>query len=306
MPRPLPIKTTRGALDLNAYLMAHRARIRKLSDKRLHIPSEPQHIEMHNPWCVNRPGSTLVIPVADVARHHLASFCYLVQNGACFYDDIHKSPVPGIERFKDLVDIDNPYPLSFLEQLALTETTVEIATSCYAGMLTLQALGLGGWMFDGISPLSVLGASGDPDVPGLGFRFDKDDRWGLPNVTGLAGVFEGHCPPHYPNMRAAVEAVVERKFGPGGPFHPDTPGPYRDNPKIRAGAETHSPQFIDCVTTMADYVYNRFGKFPGTVPTIFVLMFLQAHHLELGFYDKYCGPGAYLDTHTHHMERWHA
>ncbi len=63
-----------GAIDLNAYLNAHRSRIRKLSDKRLHIPAHPQHIEMHNPWCVNHPGSTLIIPVADLASIMWRSF----------------------------------------------------------------------------------------------------------------------------------------------------------------------------------------------------------------------------------------
>lgn len=295
-----------GMMDLNAYLSAHRSRIRKLSDKRLHIPAKPQHIEMHNPWCVNRRGSTLVIPVADLAQHHVAALCYLVQNGACIYDDVHKNPIPGIERFRSLVDVDNPYPLTYVEQLTLTEGTVEIATACYAGMLMLQAMGLGGWMFDGITPLSILGASGDPEVPGLGFRHDTDKRWPLPNVTGLPGVLEGYCPPHYPDMRAAVEALIRRKFGHGGPFHTETPGPYHDNPKIRGSAKVHSEEFKDCVTTMAQYVYNRFGKFPGTIPSMFVLMYLQAHHVELGFYDKYFGPGAYLETHANHMKRWHS
>jgi hypothetical protein len=161
-------------------------------------------------------------------------------------------------------------------------------------------------MFDGITPLSILGASGDPEVPGLGFRHDTDGRWPLPNATGLSGVFEGYCPPHYPDMRAAVEALIRRKFGPGGPFHPETPGPYQDNPKIRGSAKVHSEEFKDCVTTMAQYAYDRFGKFPGTIPSMFVLMYLQAHHVELGFYDKHFGPGAYLETHANHMKRWHS
>ncbi len=61
--------------------------------------------------------------------------------------------------------------------MSLTEVTVETSTASYAGTLMLQALGLGGWMYGGINPFTVLGASGDPDVPGLGFRFDTDDRW---------------------------------------------------------------------------------------------------------------------------------
>ena len=70
--------------------------------------------------------------------------------------------------------------------------------------LMLQAMGLGGWMFDGIDPFVMLGASRDPAVPGLGFRYDTNERWPYPNPTGLAGVLEGYCPPHYPSLRAAV------------------------------------------------------------------------------------------------------
>ncbi len=293
-------------LDLEAYLEMHKKRIRKLYDGRMVIPESPLHIEMHNPWCVNRPGTTLVIPVGDVAQHMIATYCYLVQNGACVFDDINKTPIPGLEKFAHLVDVKNPYPLSYVEQFCLTEVTVEIGTACYAGALTLQALGLGGWMFDGISPFSVLGSSGDPAVPGLGFRFDTDSRWPLPNATGLLGVFEGYCPPHYPNMKAAVEAFVKRKFGAGGPFNPQSDGPYKDNAKVRGAGKVHDAEFIECVTTMAQYVFDKFGKFPGTVPSIQVLMYLQGHHMDLDFYDKHFQAGGYLETHKRHMERWHA
>jgi hypothetical protein len=296
----------KGGLDLMAYLDKHKSRIRKLSDGRLHIPENPAHIEMHNPWCVNRPGTTLIIPVADIAQHHLAGLCYLVQNGACIADDVNKDPIPGMDRFSDLVDLKNPYPLTVVEQLSLTEATVEIGTACYAGALMLQAMGLGGWMFDGINPLSVLGASGDPQVPGLGFRFDTDPRWSVPNPTGLTGVFEGHCPPHHKDMRAAVEAVVKRKFGRGGPFHAGTPGPYADNARVRGAGKPHDECFIDCVATMAQYVHDKFGKFPGTVPSLLILMYLQAHHLDLEFYDTHFAEGAYLETHAQHMEHWHS
>ena len=167
--------------------------------------------------------------------------------------------------------------------VASRKLTVELGTSCYAGALMLQAMGLGGWMFNGVDPFAVLGASGDPDVPGLGFRYDTDERWPYPNPTGLEGVMEGFCPPHYPDMRAAVEAVCERKFGPGGPFHPDTPGPWKDSRKVRSAAQVHDERFRECVALQAQYVYDTFGKFPGTVPSMFLIMYLQAHHLDLDF-----------------------
>lgn len=293
-----------GETDLNAYLDAHRSRIVKLADGRMSIPRVPQHMEMHNEWCANVPGSTLVIPVADLAQHMLLVLCYLVQNGACIYDDVNGRPVPGIDRFKTLVDTDNPFPLTYVEQLGLTEVTVETSTACYAGALMLQALGLGGWMFEGINPFSVLGASGDPEVPGLGFRFDMLEGRPLPHVTGLEGVFEGHCPPHFANMREAVEKVVARKFGTGGPFNAGTGGPYKKTETIRSSAVPIGEEFVDCVATMAQYIFDTFGRFPATVPAIFTLMYLQAHRLDTGFYDTHFEPGAYLRTHATHQQNW--
>ncbi len=290
--------------NLESYLAEHKAKIVKLADGRLDTPASPQHMEGHNFWCANAPGSTLIIPVADLAQHHILSLCYLVKNGACIYDDLRNKPIPELVRFKSLVDLDNPYPMSFVEQMSLTEVTVETSTACYAGALMLQAIGLGGWMFSGINQLSVLGASGDPQVPGLGFRFDTDKRWPLPNVTGLPGTFEGHCPPHFPSMRAAVKSVVARKFGASGPFNTATPGPYKNNSGVRRSGEMHNDEFIDCVTVMADYILAEYGKFPATIPSIFAMMYLQAHQLDNGFYDEHFQEGAYLGTHLKHDSNW--
>jgi hypothetical protein len=293
------------AVDIGQVIEAHRSRIRKLADGRLNIPPEEPYMEGHNTWCVNRPGSLLLIPVADIAQQMIAILCFLTQNGYSMIDDIGGERVPGMEQFRDLVDIDEPFPLSFLEQYALTEATAELSTSCFAGMLMLQAMGLGGWMFDGIDRHTVLGASGDPAVPGLGFHYDTDERWALPNPTGRDGVFTAYCPPHFPDMAAAVEAFAQRKFGPRGPFHPGTPGAWKESARVRGAAQVHSDEFKACVALQAQYVLDRYGKFPGTVPSLFCLTYLQAHHLDLEFYDEHFGPGAYLPTQAGHMADWH-
>ena len=127
-------------------------------------------------------------------------------------------------------------------------------------MLMLQALGLGGWMFDGIDRFSMLGASGNPEVPGLGFRYDQDERWAVPNPTGRDGVFAAYCPPHYPDMAAVVEAFAERKYGTGGPFSA-TPGAWSDSPG-RGSAQVHDAEFKACVALQAQYVFDV-GKFPA-------------------------------------------
>lgn len=294
-----------GSLDLETLVDGLKRHIRKLHDGRLGLPPEEPYTEAHNTWVANRPGSLLVIPVGDLAQHVLLNLAYMLQNGMVVTDDIHGRPVPGIEKFRDIVDIEKTWPLTFVEQWSMAELTAELATSCYAGSLMLQAMGLGGWMFNGLDPASVLGASGSPRAPGLGFRYDTDRRWPNPNPTGLEGVMEGFCPPHYADMRAAVQAMCERKFGPGGPFNPETPGPWKESSKVRGAAQIHNDEFRECVALQAQYIFDTFGKFPGTVPSIFVITYLQAHHLDLGFYDRFYEPGAYLRTHAHHMERWH-
>jgi hypothetical protein len=294
-----------GSLDLQEVLVALRNRIRKIQDGRLRLPSEVPYVEPHNTWVVNQPGTLLVIPVGDLAQHVLLNLCYMLQNGLVFFDDIHKQAVPGIENFTNIVDVNNSWPLTFVEQWSLAELTAELSTSCYAGMLMLQAMGLGGWMFNGIDPFSLLGAVGNPEVPGLGFRYDVNDNWPYPNPTGLPGIMEGFCPPHYQNMREAVEAMCRRKFGPGGPFHSETPGPWKDTPRVRSSAQIHNKDFRECVALQAQYIFDTFGKFPGTVPSIFLITYLQAHHLDLEFYDKFFKPGSYLKTHADHFDRWH-
>jgi hypothetical protein len=67
----------------------------------------------------------------------------------------------------------------------------------------------------------------------------------------------------------------------------------------------HDEEFRRCVTLQAQYIYDSFGKFPGTVPSMFTIMYLQAQHLDPGFYDHFYEPGAYLRTHANHMECWH-
>ena len=70
--------------------------------------------------------------------------------------------IPGIEVFRYFVDVDNPYPLSFLDQYSLAELSAELAIGPFAGQLLLQALGLGGWIYNGIDRLTVLGAAAIP------------------------------------------------------------------------------------------------------------------------------------------------
>jgi hypothetical protein len=52
-------------------------------------------------------------------------------------------------------------------------------------------------------------------------------------------------------------------------------------------------------------VFDTFGKWPGTVPSLMILNYVQAHHLDLDFYDHFFKGGSYLGTHAEHMKKWH-
>lgn len=276
----------------------------RLADTRLELPRQEPYMEGHNTWIGNHPGSLLAFGVADLAEHLMANLWFFAANGYPIYDDIHGRAIPGVERFSTLAHADDPIPLSFVEQYTLTEAGAELTITAQNGALALQAIGLGGWIFDGLDRLSVLGGSGDPRAPGFGFVADHDERWPFPNVTGLPGHFETLSPPHVASVAEGVAKLVTRKFGPGGPFHPDTPGPWRDTPAVR-GAALPPEGIAELVTVQASYVYDAFGKLPGTVPTVHALMYLQAQHLDTDFYDELYGPGAYLATHAEHQARWH-
>ena len=62
--------------------------------------------------------------------------------------------------------------------------------------------------------------------------------------------------------------------------HPARPGTRRTS---RGSAQIHDPAFKVCVARQAQYVFDTFGKFPGTVPSVFIMKDVQAHHLDPGF-----------------------
>jgi hypothetical protein len=141
--------------------------------------------------------------------------------------------------------------------------------------------------------LSALGAYADDGVAGLGFRFVEDERWLTPNPVGLDGFYEALCPPYYPDMHAAVHAFVDRKFGVGGAYDPATPGPWRESASVKRTVTPYSNEFVDCMAEIAQYIYEKYGKFPGTRSTIMLPGFVQAHHVDTDFYDTHYQEGSY-------------
>lgn len=293
--------------DLERIVAVVREHTRTLSDARLDLPAAPGHMLEPNLWWANAPASSLFMPVSDASEQMLGLLTIFVENGHLIVDDDLGRPAGDLAPFvrSGLLDEDDPFPLSILENAAHETSCAELAFMAHNMVLTMQAMGLGGLYFSGLNTFSVMGAFADEGVEGLGFRFEMEEEWTVPNPVGLDGVFEGLCPPYQPDMRAAVEAFVERKFGPGGTYDASSAGPWRDARGVKATVERYDDEMVDCLTEIARYVHEKHGRFPGTVSTMVLPGYVQAHHLDLAFYDTHYRDGAYLDTHAEHMRRWH-
>jgi hypothetical protein len=293
--------------DIEGLLTHVREHCVPLTADRLQLSATTPHMDAHNFWNANRPGTTLFIPIVDLTQQLLDILAMQLAAGAVPWDPLHNRSCGDLQPFlrSGLLQDEKRSSIVEIEQSTLTTGAIELALICQNIVLVMQAMVLGGWMFTGLNAPSVLGAFADEGVPGLGFRFTHDPSWGAPNPVGRDGVYEGFCPPYTADMREAVERFVALKFGPGGTYDPARPGPFRDNARIKAAIERYSPEFIAALAEVAQYLHDTFGKFPATIPSVYVRMYAQAQHIDLDFYDRFYGADSYLETHREHLARWH-
>jgi len=182
-------------------------------------------------------------------------------------------------------------------------------------ILMLQAMGLGGWIHASVAPMKLLPALGfeyvTPRYRGLDFF-----RWGTfvtaprSHPIGLPPHIQGMCPPYYKSMADAVQAVVDAKYGARGAYG-DTAyfrGIFLDDRGSRYLNEVphYKDDVIACTKDICTYIYERHGRFPAHCDAIYAPgVWLQAHHLDLRYYDTLFR-GGYTETQREHQQRWHA
>jgi hypothetical protein len=305
--QPLRLREVEGMSDTERLLAVCRRATIKLSDARLEIPRQPPHMSEHNLWNANVPGSLLFLPVVDMSQRALASLCLQLINGGYLYDDFAKRPCGDLARFfrSGLLQERKRVTLSGFEHNQLSNATAETAIMGHNIVLVMQAMGLGGWLYTGINPNTALGAFATEGIRGLGFRFTRRADWSAPNPVGLDGSYEGMCPPYYADMRAAAQVFAQLKFGTGGTYDPETPGPFQRTGEVKGSVKPYSDEFVAALGEMAQYLYETYGRFPATLPTIVLRIVVQAQHIDTEFYEAHFDKGAYLDTHARHLAQWH-
>jgi hypothetical protein len=110
-------------------------------------------------------------------------------------------------------------------------------------------------------------------------------------------------------MAQAVDTVVAEKFGPAGIYQDQTlfqkiyKGDYGGT--YLKEAAVYSSDVIDCVKDICTYIYETHGRFPAHCDAIHVPgVWLQVHHVEIDYYQRYFRDGL-TDAHEHHHAEWH-
>jgi len=179
----------------------------------------------------------------------------------------------------------------------------EPAIICQNLFLATEAMGIGGWMHCGFMSGEIFDA--------LGFRtVVPGGTAALANPVGLDGIFQAYCPPYFASMDAAVDAVLtpllRTNSGSTEYLHPGSPVPYlMPDTKHRDGTVEISADGIACTKAVCNYIYETYGRFPGSVDAMHLMWFMQAHHVDTEYYDRFFRPGAYGATHAAHLATWH-
>jgi hypothetical protein len=290
----------------------------KILDKRPEFPREFPYYLDSNRFLSNLPGSTILYPVVDMTRQYINALMYLLTepdgHRPAILDDRNFYLPAGVRKWIRNGFLNKDLKLS-LGYLYTMRTQIEAELLLQNLMLMLQAMGLGGWIHSAVSTTSLLPALGfsyvTPHYRGLDFF-----RWGTfvtsprSQPIGLPPHIQCMCPPYYESMADAVQAVVDAKYSASGAYGDEAyfRGIFRDDRGASYLKEVphYKDEVIACAKDICTYIYERHGRFPAHCDAIYAPgVWLQAHHLDLRYYDTLFKSG-YSETQREHQQRWHA
>jgi nitroreductase len=332
-----PVEDGRSSFDPELLVARAEAAKVKLLDHRIDVPDGnrdfPAYLDS-NRFLSNLPGTTVLFPVVDLSRQYINGLMYLLTQppGArpTIVDDRNFYRPAGVKRWvrKGFLNEDIKLPLGAIWGM---RTQIEADLLLQNLMLTAEAMGLGAWIHGTISPPVMLGDPKFRDRYGPMLDFDwvipkwkpvDILRWQVPlprfatlraHPVGLRHdgehLIQAMCPPNYPSMAAAVDAVIADKFGPQGIY--TDPAVFRRIYKGDFGTEylheasDYPEDVIDCARDICTYVHETHGRFPAHVEALHVPgVWLQAHHVEQPYYERFFR-GGLTEAHLAHDRTWH-
>lgn len=303
------LRAVREARSLRELISVTTELTARVSDTRLRIPPVAPYISAHNRWDALQPGTTLLVPVTDMTEYFLTFLSIVTGEGAIVWDPVADAPVGDPEELLAAGKLNEQarIPLHAFEQLVFQQASVESGILGYNAQLMQQAMGLGGWLFGGIDAGALLGAFADDGVPGLGFDLVSRGSGAPPTPAGLKGHFETLHPHYAGGPEEIVAKFVALKFAATGTYgsaFQDEDGPFVDNAGVRSTTQRYDEATQRYFASVIATLIQTNGGFPATIPTVLTSVYLQAQHVDPGFYEAHYRD-ALTDAHREHQERWH-
>lgn len=325
-PHEMSAATLAEVTDLNRrgeWIQSFRRSRVQLSDRRLQAPLEPIFNINANRWSLHAEGSSYFLPIGDLTPMYLNGILEILneETGVYVLDERNGYRPAGLARFARSrgghLDDDPAHgkviTIKQLEQFVTDFVNLEMGMVLQNLGLMTQALGLGGFphfanhdfawhqslgfrceslpasRYLGVGPITRFGLrllGKDQPVP-LAVALEKNGE----------RLLQALCPPNFSSMTAALQWIVDRKFGPRGVFrsHPAY-GAWRDPALVTAEVPALSDKAIAAATALVEYLWTRYGRFPVHVPPFRCGLAHQVVHVDAEFYDQFYRPEALSET----------
>jgi len=308
-----------------------RSRI-KISDGRAAPPVEPGYNFNINRWALYAPGGTYFLPLQEMTTIYINAMLEAFDEEMAIFvlDERANFRPAGISRFAQSKGghLNNDTSSGRMATIQTIEASLAEACAIEQGLvlqnlgLMSQALGLGGYpnfarhefgWFQALGfrmgemPASrYLGANRLISTALRLLGRDQPVPYPLGLEQGGEILLKSYCPPYYPSMAAAVQEVVERKFGPQGVFRgrANVSG-WREPHEKTAGIPAPTEAAIEATVAYCEYVYDCYGRFPAYSAPFRTVLGHQATHVDVDFYDRFYYPEALAETQRRHTGRWH-
>ncbi|MEO7298170.1 MAG: hypothetical protein ABI042_06285 [Verrucomicrobiota bacterium] len=267
-----------------------------------------------NQWSAQAAGTTNFVPINDLSLLYINGLLNVLDesNGAFILDERAGFRPAGLGRFarskgghlEDDPKRGRVVTTKHVELMVAEFVSIEQGMMLQNLALMTEALGLGGFPYFAnhetgwfealgfrMQTMPVSQYFGVNRFARVAFKIlQKDLSISIPLALEKNGhpLLKPFCPPYFPTMRAAVEAVVNLKFGSGGAFDGKTGiASWKDPAKISGKVPKISEAAFEAAVAYCEYLWARYGRFPVHVAPFRTVVSFQAAHLDGEFYDKF-------------------
>ncbi len=279
----------------------------KLSDKRIDIGwmagPEGTKVNLAGPWQynLNRPGSTWFIPVGELGFEWTNVLFTMYEWWHVYLVDPDTGEPAGCKEWVKPGMLEMGMPVPVYDEL-LVQVSAHQVGCCVDNMrLAAEALGLGAWVFCGVTSDLILG--GIPDLAkGLGFKYMERDPAKNPNKVltsiGLPGIKEACVTPspQFPTPKDLCDYVCEIRYRRGsifarednwairnkGPYKPEVMKQIVEHPRIRIADWVR-----EAAEATVEYIVDKWGCAPAFTNPMHAQFTAQIHHVDIDYYKRF-------------------